>query len=581
MRCAIYCRFSSDHQKESSIEDQTRNCQHRATREGWTITHQYADRALSGSTADRPQYQQLLRDAKAKLFDVLLVDDCSRLSRDTIESEQVRRRMIHWGIRLIGVSDGIDTSQEGHELVHGIKGIVNQTFLKDLKAKIKRGMEGQAAKCYWQGGRVYGYRLVPEYDLIKKNCYGEPAKVGTRLEIDPEQAKWVKWIFEQYANGQSGIKIVTELNRLNVPAPGAAYKKRSYQGKPSWNYLAVHGELDRGTGLLNNQLYRGLYRWNRSYRMKDPETGTETNIWRNQTDWISTEIKELRIIDEELWERAHQRRMAVSQSVMALRASAQCKARSTGRRPKYLFSGLLSCGVCHKPFTICESSKYGCSTYRTQGVYRCSNTLRVERQVLEAMLLQPIQTSLFTQEGYELFRTTFLEELKALRQGKATEQGKTQKLLVAVEQKIANIMAAIEQGIITPTTKTMLMQAEAEQTRLRQSLNSNSPNVQRNRALPAVLPDLRLWFKQSIGNLANIGAQQVDQARGIIKDLVGGSITLKPTTTSQGQALAAILRPDYAGLARQLGHPEIILVAVTRIERVTRGYDFCREYHSV
>ena len=67
------------------------------------------------------------------------------------------------------------------------------------------------------------------------------------------------------------------------------------------------------------------------------------------------------------------------------------------------------------------------------------------------------------------------------------------------------------------------------------------------------------------------GRTQVDKARGIIKDLVGGSITLKPTTTSQGGALAAIMRPDYAGLARQLAGPKIILVAVTRIERVTRG----------
>ena len=69
--------------------------------------------------------------------------------------------MIHLGVRAIGIADGIDTNQEGHELIHGVKGIVNQTFLKDLKAKIKRGMEGPAAKCYWQGGRVYGYNLVP------------------------------------------------------------------------------------------------------------------------------------------------------------------------------------------------------------------------------------------------------------------------------------------------------------------------------------------------------------------------------------------------------------------------------------
>ena len=67
------------------------------------------------------------------------------------------------------------------------------------------------------------------------------------------------------------------------------------------------------------------------------------------------------------------------------------------------------------------------------------------------------------------------------------------------------------------------------------------------------------------------GPHEIDKARGIIKDLVGGSITLKPRKTSHGQALAAHLKPDYLGLARQLTGPKIILVAVTRIERVTRG----------
>ena len=71
--------------------------------------------------------------------------------------------------------------------------------------------------------------------------------------------------------------------------------------------------------------------------------------------------------------------------------------------------------------------------------------------------------------------------------------------------------------------------------------------------------------------LGDVGPHQVDKARGIIKDLVGGSIVLQPTKTSQGRVLAAIMKPDYLGLARQLAGPKIILVAVTRIERVTRG----------
>ena len=82
MKAAIYCRYSSDKQREASIEDQRRNCLRVAEREGLSITTEYCDQAATGSRADREGYQMMLADAKARLFDVLLVDDLSRLSRD-------------------------------------------------------------------------------------------------------------------------------------------------------------------------------------------------------------------------------------------------------------------------------------------------------------------------------------------------------------------------------------------------------------------------------------------------------------------------------------------------------------------
>jgi DNA invertase Pin-like site-specific DNA recombinase len=258
IRAAMYARYSSEHQKESSIEDQARTCEQYAARHGWTITHRYADRAISGATAERPEYQRMLADAKAKAFDILLVNDFSRLSRDMDETEQTRKKLVYWGVRLIGVMDGIDTSQKGHRLHSRVKGMLNEEYLEKLKDDIKRGMVGQAQKRYWQGGRVYGYRLVPELDPTRKDCYGQPARIGTRLEPDPGQAHWVRWIFEEYAQGQSTMKIVEELNRRGVPSPGAAYKRR-YQKPPCWSIAALYGDPRRGTGLLNNPLYVGRY----------------------------------------------------------------------------------------------------------------------------------------------------------------------------------------------------------------------------------------------------------------------------------------------------------------------------------
>lgn len=200
-RVASYGRYSSENQREASIDDQFRNCEKRAEQEGWTVVHRYQDKAISGSTSERPGYQQMLKYAQAHLFEVVLVDDFSRLSRDQVETETARRQRVHWGVCLIGVSDGIDIAAEGHKMLSSFKGIMNEVFLDDLRDKTRRGMVGQVLKGYHGGGRSYGYRLVPEYDPSKKDPYGQPARIGTRLEIDPDQARWVQWVFESYADG--------------------------------------------------------------------------------------------------------------------------------------------------------------------------------------------------------------------------------------------------------------------------------------------------------------------------------------------------------------------------------------------
>src|SRR5687768_16732465 len=107
MRIAAYARYSSDAQREASLEDQLRNCRTYAQRHGWPEPSVYTDAAVSGARLDRPGYRMLL--AEAGRFDVILVDDLSRLSRDSVESAKAVKRLTFAGVRLIGVSDGVDT----------------------------------------------------------------------------------------------------------------------------------------------------------------------------------------------------------------------------------------------------------------------------------------------------------------------------------------------------------------------------------------------------------------------------------------------------------------------------------------
>ncbi|MDB6159509.1 MAG: pinR [Gammaproteobacteria bacterium] len=100
LRAVAYARYSSEQQRAASIDDQLRNCRRRADDEGWEVIREYADRAITGADRSRPQYQEMLGAAKRSEFDILLVDDLSRLARDQVESERVIRYLEFRSIRI-------------------------------------------------------------------------------------------------------------------------------------------------------------------------------------------------------------------------------------------------------------------------------------------------------------------------------------------------------------------------------------------------------------------------------------------------------------------------------------------------
>lgn len=106
LRAVAYARYSSEQQRAASIDDQLRNCRRRAEAEGWLIVREYADRAITGADSSRPQYREMLSAADRDEFNILIVDDPSRLARDQVESERVIRRLEFQGIRLVATADG-------------------------------------------------------------------------------------------------------------------------------------------------------------------------------------------------------------------------------------------------------------------------------------------------------------------------------------------------------------------------------------------------------------------------------------------------------------------------------------------
>jgi len=473
----------------------------------------------------------MLSDAKGRQFDVLVVDDLSRLSRDDIEMKLVIRRFKFWGIRIVGVSDGYDSTAKGSKVHAGMRGLINEIYLDDLREKTHRGLTGNALKGLNCGGRSYGYRHIPVEDPLQKDDYGRPLIIAVKREIDPDQSKWVRHIFEWYANGEAPRWIAAELNRLGVPS----------LRKGTWSGSTIYGDMRKGTGLLNNRLYIGEFVWNRSKWIKDPDTGRKKRLDRPETEWISSSLPHLRIIPEPLWTRVKSRQNAQYKRSRAISDGIHKKAR-TGAGPKYLLSGLLKCGSCGGNYIISDGYRYGCSKHINQGDAVCSNEIKVPRKFLERRILNTIKQDLFTEQGVELFKAEVSRILaeKSASQGNYLTGIRTD--MKRTETEIENIITALKAGIVTETTKAELEKAEVEKNRLKKILES-TPETTEN--IKAILPRAVDVYRDLVENFEEVTLKKVGRARNQIKALVGGEITLHPTPEGH---LEAELSGDYAGL---------------------------------
>ena len=276
MRAVIYARYSSDNQREASIEDQLEVCRRYVERQGWTMGEVYADQALSGASRFRPAFQQMQADAKQRRFDVIVVEALDPLSRKLADVADLHDRLSFLRIGLHTVATGEITPMRV-----GMLGTMAQMYLKDLAEKTRRGQLGRALKGRIPGGRAYGY------DVLPAGLDG----AGER-RINPAEAAVVQRIFALFAAGTSPRAIAKQLNAEGVPGPDGR----------AWRDTTIRGQLDRGTGILNNALYAGRLEWNRCAYVKDPRTGKRVARPNPRDQWEVVPVPELRIIDDALWD---------------------------------------------------------------------------------------------------------------------------------------------------------------------------------------------------------------------------------------------------------------------------------------
>jgi DNA invertase Pin-like site-specific DNA recombinase len=138
MRVSIYARYSSDKQREASIEDQVRLCEERAAREGWRVVKRYTDHAISGASLIRGGIQALMQDAQSGKFDLVLTESLDRISRDQEDIAGVYKRLRFAGVKIHTLSEG-----EIAELHIGFTGTMSALYLKSLGEKTWRGQSGR------------------------------------------------------------------------------------------------------------------------------------------------------------------------------------------------------------------------------------------------------------------------------------------------------------------------------------------------------------------------------------------------------------------------------------------------------
>ena len=517
-RAAIYTRYSSERQRATSIDDQVSLCRRDASRFDALLLeeHIYSDSEISGAVEQRPGYLALMEAARAHRFDVILVESQDRLWRDQGEMHHALKRLRFWGIQVIAVTTGTELTDRTGRLVASVMGWKDEAFLEDLRDKTRRGMLGQARRGFSLGSRGYGYRSEP--------VYGEARQIiGYRRVIDDAEAAVVRRIFEEYRSGRSPKTIAHQLNADGV-APPRPSRGRRVRG---WTWSTIAGSPSKALGILNNPLYVGRLVWNRSQKVRDPDTGKRTMRPRPADEWIWTDVPDLRVIPQPLWDAVHDRRLG-------RRHTARGNVR--GRRAVALLSGILVCGPCGSHYVLNKPGYYGCTAHRDRGPSICSNGRLVRRDVVDDQVVRLVFDKVFSPDRLDYVIRQVNEALARLTSTGDAARHRWQRELDHAQKELENVATAIRSGVLTHTTRGLLENCERRVAECEAMLRGVDVAPQRLVALPALIT-------RHLDELRDVLNEDTDRARDILERMVG-TITLRPV----GPRLVGSIQGNLGGL---------------------------------
>lgn len=406
-----YCRYSSHSQRDASIEQQIAAAQKFAEANDITIVETYADRATTGRSDDRHEFQRMMKDAAQGKFDVVIAWKSDRLGRNMLQAMQNEAKLNYYGIACVYVEENFDDSAAGRFARRNMMN-VNQFYSESMAENIVRGMRYNAENCMMTNGQLpLGYKSDENLHIV----------------IDSPKDCIVREIFNRVASGEPFVDIYNDLNNRGIrTSRGNKWTKSSFNG------------------LIQNERYKGIYIYS--------DVRIEGGIPR--------------IVSDETFDKV--------QRMLKMKKNPRARHRSkedymlTGK----LFCGYCKdpiVGTSGKSKTGDIHYYYSCSNKRKNGAAACRKK-SVRKEYIERELAGAIKSKL-NNEGVKEWITELLLERQEEYQ-KPAELELLNNRLAEVKTSIKNILSAIEMGIITPTTKTRLEELESENAQLCSDIDS-------------------------------------------------------------------------------------------------------------
>ena len=496
-KAVAYARYSSDNQRDESIEGQIRAIREYCQNNNMQLVKIYTDEARSATTDDRPGFLQMIQDSSLGLFDVVVVHKLDRFSRDRYDSAFYKRQLKRNDVRLISVLENLDDSPESIILESVLEGMA-EYYSRNLAREVMKGMKETALKCKHTGGKP-----PLGYDVAEDRTY----------VINEHEARAVKMIFEMYASGKGYSDILHTLNNEGYRTQtGRAFGKNS-----------IHD-------ILKNEKYRGIYIFNRSEQKINGKRNHRKN--KKEEDIIKIEGGMPRIIDDETWK--------LVQAKMSNNKKGAYSAKEI-----YLLSGLIYCSKCGGAMTGTRRRagrnkdlyiSYECSTRkRTKGC----NMKAVNRDYVENIVIEHLEKNIFSPDA--LNKLVIKISQYAAAQNKEINQDIKlfTNQLTGVQTEINNIVNAIAAGMFHPAMKEKMDELETKKASLTIRLEEAKLQAQTRAPTPEII---RKYLQKD----ADIKNKSLEEQKRIIQTYVKKVVVYENTID-----VATIVTLDGGGGAYQ------------------------------